>query len=162
MSMEQETKPGRRLWMRLLLGGSLALNLLFVGLFVGAAMRFGGPDRKPPQPSVGAALFREMPREHRRALFSTMRSHHDIDGSRRASEAQAVVQALRAQPFDPDALSRVVGQQLNRRSTWLAATQDDWLARVAEMSAQDREAYADRIEQAVSGQSHHMRWWWRK
>ncbi|MHA6262515.1 periplasmic heavy metal sensor [Arenibacterium sp. CAU 1754] len=161
MSMEPDTKPRRRLWMRLLFGGSLALNLLFVGLFVGAAMRFGGPDRKPPQPSVGAALFREMPREDRRALFSSMRSHREINGGRRASEAQAVIQALRAQPFDPDALSRVVGQQLNRRSTWLAATQDDWLARVADMSAQDRNAYADRIEQAMSGQSRQKRRWWR-
>lgn len=159
MSLETETKPRRRLWLRILLGVSLALNLLVFGLLAGAAIRFGGPDHKPPHPSVGAALFREMPREDRRELFQSMRGDRDREKARQAQEAKAVLDTLRAIPFDPDALSSVVGRHLNRRSTKLAATQDDWLSRVADMDAEARAAYADRIEHALSGKGKKRKWW---
>jgi len=135
--------------LRILLGVSLALNLLVLGLVTGAMLRFGGPHgmRMPPR-SLGSTMIREMPRQDRHAMreqaFGDPASRRD----HRRVGAAAMSAALRAVPFDREALHAVVSEQARHREAVQASVQAAWLARVDQMSDAERAAYADRLQHA--------------
>lgn len=152
MSMEQNTPaPRRRLSLRLLLGASLALNLLVVGLAIGAALRFGGPEgaRRPP-PVLGATMYRELPREDRRAVREAMRDTPQDRGPDRKATTREVAQLLRATPFDAAALETLLQEHAVRRSDWQSLANAALLEQLGQMSEAERAAYADRIEDSLS------------
>lgn len=154
-----EKSPRARMWVRILLAVSLALNLLFIGLAVGAAARFGGPDGRRPPPSVGAALIRALPSDHRRELRDEIRTHRSADRREQGrAEAQAIAEVLMAPRFDPDALAELAGRQLDRHHGRLAKMQGAWLERVKAMSAEDRHAYAARLQEIMSDTHDKHRW----
>ena len=69
--MTTETTVSTRrspLWMRILLGVSLALNLAVAGLVVGASLRLIGPDGPPAPHTFGGALIRALPHDDRREI----------------------------------------------------------------------------------------------
>jgi len=147
-------------WMRVLLGVSLALNLLVIGLVSGAYVRMGGLQgldrlRAPPR-TVGAAMFRELSGEDRRALRdrsngmnmggSMPMTHH----ARLMAEAMEVSEAVRAVPFDPQALSDILEQQARKRQGFQKSVQQVWVERVTTMSASEREAYGARLLHAMN------------
>ncbi|MFD3189385.1 hypothetical protein ACFMPD_03810 [Sedimentitalea sp. HM32M-2] len=168
MTETDNKSPGRnRRWMRILLVLSLAANLLVVGLVAGAVYRFGGPDgvRRPP-PALGAALYRELSREDRRAFRRDMRqlmpalataqaggkgknneNHHPVG---HGIEGAQLAAALRAVPFQPDAATSVLEAHARSRRDWQAAANAAWLRRVSAMSDAERASYAARIEEALS------------
>lgn len=153
-------REGRR-WVRWLLVASLALNLMFIGLAVGAAMRFGGPDRHGP-PSVGSALYRAMPSEDRAEIRAEMRAMREARrGDSVKAEAGAIAAALQATPFDPEALESLVEAQMSRQEAWFRGTQDAWLARVAAMTPEARSDYAKRLLDAVENRSRKRGWFGR-
>ena len=160
MSQPGPEKSSRaRMWVRILLAVSLALNLLFIGLAVGAAARFGGPDGRRLPPSVGAALIRALPAEHRRGLRDQVRAQRDADRREQGrTEAQAISETLRAPQFDPDTLAELAGRQLTRHNGRLVAMQRAWLDQVKDMSAEERKAYAARLQEVMSGK--HVRRHW--
>lgn len=138
--------PHRR-WKRWALIASLALNVLFVGLVVGAVLR--GP---PDQAIGGPGLWRyahALPDPYRRELVRTVRRSRSDWGAQRVALRDArgaLAEALRAQPFDIDAVAtvlaneqRLAGQLADRGNTLL-------LEQIARMSAEDRSRYADSIQ----------------
>lgn len=143
----EDPKPRSRMWMRVLLGVSLALNLLVIGLVVGTMLRFGGPDgaRQPPR-SVGLAMVRALPGEERRALLGKIRGEQRAQRGQREAETRLVLEALRADPFDRQALDQVLERQAEDRRDLQLEIQRAWLDRVARMDAGTRFEYADRIE----------------
>lgn len=163
MSQPGPEKSSRaRMWVRILLAVSLALNLLFIGLAVGAAARFGGPDGRRLPPSVGAALIRALPAEQRRGLRDQVRAQRDADRREQGrTEAQAISETLRAPQFDPDALAELAGRQLARNHGRLAAMQRAWLEQVKDMSFEERSAYAARLQEVMSGKHARHRWFGR-
>ncbi len=151
MSSESNNRaPKVGLWWRVLLGVSLALNLLVIGLVIGMLARFGGPDGvRPPPQALGAALYRELPRTERKAFREAMR---DVSGERwdsRRNQAKALGAALRATPFDAASLGELLSDHATHRVKWQSALNAAWLDRVAAMSDNERIEYADRVEQAL-------------
>ena len=115
MSDRDQPRQGRcPRWMRVLLGVSLALNLLVAGLAAGAALRHGRAGGMHAAPhSLAGAMIRELPPQDRRALSALARDDLARDGhgdrrARRRAEAAAVTGALRAVPFDAAALRAVL------------------------------------------------------
>lgn len=142
------------MWIRLLLVGSLAVNLLGVGLFAGAAWRHAGHGARPPGPaSYGEPYVRAMPRKDRREMFRAMRAAGGAAlpdrAARRAMYAQ-VVTALRAQPFEAETLREVIDRQGAATRAVQAAAQAAWLDHVGRMAPAARAAYADAIEEVLS------------
>lgn len=149
MSETVGTKPPSRRW-RWLLGLSLALNLLFVGLVAGAILR-GGPHGggKPGAElrSFGAPYLRELPKAERRALFRALREGgHLPDRAARRAAYDTMVAALRAQPFDPAQAATVLRAYAGTLTQAQGAAQEEWLRHVSAMSDADRAAYADRLD----------------
>lgn len=151
MADDRQTKPGpSRLW-RIVLVGSLALNLAVAGLVVGAAVsgRFGDRPPRSFDFGLGPVALALDPAE-RRAIGGAMRR----DGALRAGDprrnAAAMVAALRAEPFDPDQLQDLMTAHNNQVATLqrkaLAALMDQIIA----MSPERRAAFADRLQQELS------------
>lgn len=145
------TPPRMRPWLRVLLGVSLALNLLIVGLVAGAMMRFGGPDgMRPPPRSLGAALYRELPRDARKTIRAAMTSGPDGLALHRRDGVREIAEALRTEPFDPVALAAALDARARAQAAWLSSVQAAWLDEVKAMSATERAAYAERLEDALN------------
>ena len=147
----EKTKSPTRLWLRLVFGASLALNLLVLGLVGGAILRFGGPDgMRPPPRTIGTMLFRELPRADRRALRDDAVTAHDKRPPQRRAELQAVGAALRASPFDAAALADLLSRHDAQHAAFNAMVHQAWMKRVIGMSDAERMAYADRLEKALT------------
>ena len=155
MTDETRQEPPKRSgrWLKLALFASLAINLAVVGLVAGAFLR-GGPDRPggPGAESYARPYMSALPKEQRREMFRGVRE--DARGKvpdRRARRALYgdVLTALRAEPFDPAALKAAAQRQAEAGVTLLQATQTAWIDVVAGMSAEERAAYAQRVEDAL-------------
>jgi uncharacterized membrane protein len=142
--------------MRIVLVLSLALNLAVIGVAAGSALRFGGVGAMhPPARGMVGALLHEMPRSDRRQMRDLARSRSDRADPRR-DEMAAMAAALRAVPFDPAAVTELIGRHVERRAMFQTEMLAGWLDRVAAMSDSERAAYVDRLE-STSGHRHRRR-----
>ena len=143
-----------RNWSKIVLVGSLALNLLIIGAVAGSFL--GGPpdrDRNPVLRELGFAPFiHAMSRPDQKALLDQVKGKVGSFRDNRAAikaDFQAVLQVLRAETFDPAALEAAVSRQRSRIGKRQADVQELLLRQIAEMTAQDRAAYAERLEEAL-------------
>lgn len=154
-------------WMRVVLALSLALNLAVVGLVVGSAARDRWDDRREagehpggpggPRGDAGAAMTpyaAALPPPERRALAREVLGRIRDEGiglrDLRAS-VEAIAAAVRAEPFRPE----VVTAELERQRVALGRVQevshDAIVARLSNMTADERRAFADRLEEGMRG-----------
>lgn len=128
-----------------LLVGSVGLNLLVAGLAVGAFVK--GP---PGLRDLGFGPFDEAFRpEDRRALREAVRARAgDLRSARvqMTRDVQAVVVALRAEPFDAGALSAALAAQQANLAQRLQIGSEVIGTYMAGLSPEERLALADRIE----------------
>ena len=152
-----QSKAPMRLWLRLVLFGSLALNLLIIGTVVSFVATHGPREsrRGPPRADqMGGPLTAALSHEDKRAIGRAIRNEYRqrADRPSRArvrEEYRAVVAALRAQPYDPEPVRESLARQLAFASERQGVGNRLLLERLAAMSAQDRRAFADRIEEAL-------------
>jgi uncharacterized membrane protein len=134
--------PKRR-WITIVLGISLALNLAVVAAVAGAAWRHRGDDHRPSRAAKGGAIYMQaLPREAQRAVRAQLKSIR-----RTPPDTAQMIAALRVEPFDPAAAVRVLEAQRDEGMARQSAASDAWLAQVTAMSAQERLAYADRLQE---------------
>lgn len=137
---------------RIVLFMSLALNLIVVGLVVGALVMGGGrdTDRRPPrggETGLGPVLMaltpedrRTLGRDMRRALRQAVRNR----GETRAL-ARNLAQAMRAEPYDSTRIDDLVAAQFEDVDKRLSIARELFLTRAAAMSPEERAAFADRL-----------------
>lgn len=141
-------KTGMRGWVKAVLVGSLALNLLVAGLAVGAFLH-GPPghtprDRDPALPFT-RAFDEDQRRDLRRALHAEFRQRRE-DGSGLIEDYQQALTVLRAEPFDPEALRAALEAQGARADMRRVRGQAILAQMLGNMSPEARRAYADRLE----------------
>ncbi|PYE85886.1 periplasmic heavy metal sensor [Pseudoroseicyclus aestuarii] len=149
--MAQPPTPPRRF--RWLLIASLALNLAVAGLVLGAVLF--GPARHGPPRNVDFALgpvVRALGPEVMRDIRETMRADPALRppgrGERRAFE-ETLLEALRAEPFVPEALSRQLGAMRQRVTAVQTAAQEAAVAALEALSPEERAEIADRLEREM-------------
>ena len=151
--MADDSKPMSR-GLKVLLFGSLALNLLIVGVVAGVVMSGGpGKSRFAEKTDVGGfVLVRALPREARAELrkrFEAKRA--DLRASGKAAPSkQDILAALRASPFDRLAFAELVSSQTRSLAERGRLGQEALVEQVAEMTDDERRAYADDVEEAFS------------
>jgi uncharacterized membrane protein len=141
--------------LKVLLFGSLALNLLIVGVVAGVILSGGpGKDRREARSDVGGfTLVRALPRDARadlRARFETKRKELRASGGNNAPSKQDILTSLRATPFDPQAFADLVSTQTRSLAERGRLGQEALVEQVAEMTDDERRAYADDVEEAFS------------
>lgn len=151
-SQPQTSKTPR--WMKIVLGLSLALNLAIVGLAIGAVLRFGGPDRPRLPSSYAVPYVRALPDEVRKDIFATIRtaqSDEAVPDRRMMRRYYAeMLEVLRAETLDRDAVWAVLERQTQGMLSVQKIGREAWLGHVAAMTTQERQAYADRIEEHIN------------
>jgi len=141
-------KPSKRF--RILLGLSLALNLLVVGAVVGVIVK-GSPSNRGPSgvretalPYVGAFEL-----EDKRAMRQEMRARlPKRQETRAAMDAgyREFVEVVRSEPFDSTRATKVMEDQFERAGQFQRVGREVSIERISEMSPEKRAAYADRLE----------------
>ncbi|WP_294225980.1 periplasmic heavy metal sensor [uncultured Shimia sp.] len=145
--------PKPRRLTRALLIGSLALNLLIIGVVGGAVISLRGHGDKRPvadrfgSPYIKALTFDDK-REVGRAIRSTYRKS-DVDHRADHRLYREALTVLRASPLDETSLRDLVASldQAGERRRVMA--RDVFLAKILSMSDAERVAYADRLEQVL-------------
>ena len=152
--MTEETTKTPRRWGRYLLVGSLALNLLIIGVVAGTLL--GGPrdrDRNPLLRDLGFGPFvHALPKSSKNELTDALKREA---GSLRDNRAElrkhfeAFLAALRADPYDPEEVARLIADQRNRIGERQVIGQKLLLEHIATMSAGERADYADALDSAL-------------
>lgn len=153
---KEQPEKNKRRWLKIALGLSVAVNLLFVGFVAGAAARHGGEGarmaRAPGLGAFGAPYMIALPEQERRAVIRTLRAAAKgevPDRSARRAMFQDVLAHLRAAPFDAQALEAAVARQATTSVAVQETAQQAWLDVVAGMSERERLNYADAVEQVL-------------
>lgn len=145
-------KSGKGL--RIALAISVAVNLAVAGVVAGAMLKHG-PDggRMDMGRELGFGAFSEaLSRDDRRALreaFLAKAPELRDNKRQRGQDAQALLGALRADPFAPEALGAVMDSQQQRMESQLQLGQDLLREFLISMTPEARAAFADRLEQRL-------------
>lgn len=152
----QNPSPRTALWVKFLLGFSLALNLAVAGMVLGAFIRHDGlRDHGRGMPALrafGAPYMLALPREERRAVIAGLRGRAGSDIPDRAGRRAMygdVLEALRRSPFDVAALQTAVARQASTTIAVQQAAQQAWLDVIAGMTDAERHAYASQVEEVL-------------
>ena len=143
-----QARTGMRPALRVLLFVSLALNLLIAGLVAGAI----GSGRVGDRPRLNFDLgpfVRALGPEDRRAILDEVRSDPDFrppSPRQRRQDLVHITQILRTEPFDAAAMEQVLADQRERGQRIVAGAHRALVARMAELPAAERAAFADRLE----------------
>lgn len=150
----------KRSWLKPLLFVSLALNLMVAGIAVGWGLSDGGRDRDRKFPearelrgTIGEPFFRALPEDKRRDLVRDVLGDRDrFRENREALRArvQAFLAALRADPFDPDAVAALLEDQRDVALGRQKLGEELLLKQLSAMSPDERAVYADRMETILS------------
>lgn len=141
-------RPGRGL--RLALALSVAVNLAVAGLVVGMIWHGGPGGRAMMLRDMGFGPFEGALRpEDRDALRGTLRGRlGEIRAARQEMQEDmgVILQALRAEPFDPDALGRAMDAQADHLNERLRFGSEVLRDHLLHLSDEERHHFADRIE----------------
>lgn len=144
-------KPAKR-WMRYVLVLSLGLNLLVAGLMAGAFLRDGPGGREHGLRTASALglrpYIRALADEDRAALMADISAHRDAMPSGKAAlrnHLTALASALRAQPYDAEAVQAVMQDQAAGITGNIALGQQLLLNRLGAMTDAGRAALADKL-----------------
>lgn len=149
MTEQNPKKSGMRRSVRFLLIGSLAFNLVIIGLVAGVAMRHGGKGHAPRfSEGPGSPIVRALAPRDRRDMGMNLRKAYrsgELGLRNERKYYDALVQALVADPYDSEALRKAREnldvRQIDRRKIAV----NIWLERVDKMSPEQRQAYGERL-----------------
>lgn len=130
---------------------SVALNLAVAGLAVGAWLG-DGPHRGMPRDMSFGPFSEALDSDDRRALRKALLARlGEFRGQREAARAefQALLTALRADPFQPEALKTALAALEARNAERLDLGRSLIEARLIEMTPEERAAFADRLEKGL-------------
>ena len=147
---EAAGKPRGNRRLKIALALSLAFNLCIIGVICGVMLR-DGPPRSGRDFGLGP-LSEALSHEDRRALRKAFVARHpDIRDAKRQMRAEfdAVVAALRADPFDPAVLDGALAAIAARNQSLLDTGRELVAERLKAMTAEERAAFADRLEKRV-------------
>lgn len=139
---------------KIALAVSVALNLAVAGVVAGAWLSDDGPRSGMPR-DVGFGPFSEaLSPQDRRALRKALFDRApEFRAGREAARAEfeTLLAALRADPFDPAALTTALSAVEARNADRLELGRSLIETRIVQMSEADRLAFADRLEKGLRG-----------
>lgn len=149
MSDQNTPKSRESRWRQWLLMGSLMLNLLIIGLVIGAWVNGGPPGDRGARLDLSLGpITRALAEDDREAVRAGLEANRPFaSGQRREmrGDMQDLVATLEAETFDGDALRAVLARQRERISTVQAAAVDQLVARIELMTDEQRAGFAERL-----------------
>ena len=150
-----DQQPPRRRGVRVLLFVSLGLNLLIIGVAVGAVLRFVGPEPiRAPARSPGIEIVRALPPELRRDMFRELRAAGSDRRGAQRRDLQDLLDVLRADPFDRAAADAVMRRQGEARAGFETRLRAALLDKLEALPPEERALYAERLSHAMDRHPH--------
>lgn len=147
-----DVKPPRRpLWQRVLFGTSLAVNVLIIGAVAGLILSGGRDEGKRPPPLRNggvAALIGMLPPDHREAMLVELRQigrERGVSHRTLIEDRNSLVAVITAVPFDPQAFLVALEASQDRFAHYRQDSHVLLADKLAEMDAEEREAYGERL-----------------
>ena len=147
--------PGSGRGLKIVLAVSLALNLAVIGIASGAALKaHRGDGGRPPDVRelnfgpFSEALSRPQRRDLLRGFISDRAGLRDLRGQI-GTEFQAVLAAVRANPFDPAALEAALSAQSRGTVERLDRGRKALQAVILAMTPEQRADYAERLQRGL-------------
>lgn len=138
-------------WIKALLAGSLALNFAVIAGAIGVAVTFDGPP--PPKDGMFgiSGYVRALEDGHRKEFGRSVREAMPQLPSREVfkAQAQAALDLIRAEPFDPDALDAHLTAMAQRFEMGRQTGDRVFVEIIQRMTPEERAAYADRLEKRI-------------
>lgn len=154
--------PRTARWVKLVLVLSLGLNLLILGMMAGAWLSPDGPRAARIDDAardLGATPFiGALEPADRRALFGAIRREAEPLRQNRDElrlRFEALLGALRADPFDPAEVQALLALQRGAATERLMIGERLLVDRLAQMSPAARDAFADRLEEGLRRRPRH-------
>lgn len=148
------TRPAGNRGLRIALAVSVALNLAVLGTFAGAMLGPDGPRSHRNPADLGFGFYTEalLPEDRAELRRRFIASRPQIVEQRRAMrlDLDAVLVALRAEPFDPAFLDTALKAQTERLESRLVIGQTLLRDFLVDLPADARRAFADRLEAATT------------
>ena len=148
-----QTATGKN-WQKWLLIGSLALNVLIIGLLIGAMLR--GPDRQKRPPNFNGGLpglIRAVPEGHHKTMKDAFReqkaAHADLRRELGVLRREFIV-ALQAEPFDMGVVEAALDKHRAVTSRISDTGRETILKTIAAMSEEDRQEFAANLQKRRS------------
>lgn len=145
------SSPTTSRWLKPALIVSVALNLAVAGLVLGAWLGDGHRNGMPRDMSFGP-FSDALNEQDRKALRRDLMDRAgEFRSSREATRAEfgALLDTLRADPFDPAAMKSALAAIETRNAERLQLGRSLIETRLIEMSPEDRQAFADRLERGL-------------
>ncbi|GGA08698.1 periplasmic heavy metal sensor [Neptunicoccus cionae] len=148
MTQTTEIKKTRN-WGKIALIGSLALNLLVVGLVVGAFARFDGPPLGRAGMGLGVFIKSLPEAEQDMVRAASGLRPEDRTETMKAFRASkdALGRALLAQPFSEETARAAIQAHHSISLRHAERLQDALVKAVADMTPQEHDAYVERVRQ---------------
>lgn len=154
-SPPETQKPKSPLWMRLLLIGSLGLNLLVLGVVGGVAynnLRDGDGDKTRISVDGPNPFLRAMTREDAQRMRRLLRPDESTLGASRETGRQAlftILNELRSETVTEDTLRGAFDQMSAANNARLQLGQDAIVTHLLTLDGDERSAFADRLEDSL-------------
>ncbi|MCK0142473.1 periplasmic heavy metal sensor [Aliiroseovarius sp. F20344] len=164
----QHSKPerkSRRHLTRIILVISLTLNLLVLGLIIGAKLSghdranfdHRGPERGVIRDLGFAPIAKALNPKDRREIGREFRREGGSFKENRATlerDFEMLLKLLRAEAFDKSVLENAMSQQADRMRSRGESLRNLVVDRIVSMSPEERKAFADRLEATIDRRSH--------
>ncbi|MCP5087197.1 MAG: periplasmic heavy metal sensor [Rhodobacteraceae bacterium] len=149
--MEQNQNKTRSKWIKPVFIASLAVNLVILGLIIGAA--FGDhhrPGRGLKAPHGVRAYVSAMTEDQREEFHE--RTQTSLAGSLKtlrklSNRNKMVIAAIEATPFSEDALRSAMDQQATDVSVIMSGFQEELIATLSAMNDEERAEYVARMKE---------------
>ncbi len=159
--MAQTEKKPRRRWLKPLLFVSLAVNLIVLGLVIGAV--FGDhqrPQRGTKAPHGVRTYISAMTNEQREAFLD--KTHGSLAGSLKTLKKlrgghKDVMAAITATPFSEDTLRSSLDKQRSDVSAIMGEFQEELIATLSAMTDEERAQYIERMKEMRKKRWHKKR-----
>lgn len=152
MSDDTKQQRGGLPFMKILLVTSLALNLLFVGLVVGARFSDGPRERTRDAAMSQGPFGRALSEDARREIGQKIRGSREDRRRVRAEmrgQIERLIDALRAEPYDAAAVEAILSQFRAVTDERRLAGHAAFVDHVTTMSSEDRLMFADRLQKVM-------------
>ena len=139
--------PGGGRWLKIVLILSLAINVVVVGLYVGHLIR-----KEPPAQGANSQIRwiiklvpearRDFTKEHFRGIRDDLRAA----GMKRGRHMDAIVAAIRTEPFSEEALQAALQARRDGSKLRQEMVQEQLVSLLAEFTADERAEFAENLD----------------
>lgn len=133
---------------------SVALNVLFVAMFAGAAMR--GPGRPERAPDEFGMFIRVLPRD---VVKDMAHSHEEMRGHmvKKPMNVDELATAIEAEPMDIEGFVSILRSGREARDANAAATEEMFAEKLGALPVDERQAIAAKMRYADKRRGHDRR-----